>query len=736
VPARRNGSLVALGALSGVAALGFARLFGDSTWVLPALVAVLGAHGLGALTRRWPAVLALVASVVGMALLLCWVVAGHTTFFGLPTQATLTALGGAWEDGIDGFRNAVAPTPVTSGLLLLAVGGTWLCATAADWLAFRAEATLTAIVPPFVLYVVSAALGTAGLKGPVTFAFVVTALIFVATHHAAALPTAWFAGRTPPPGLVRMALGGAPVAVVVAVAGLVLGPSLPGARADALLDLRGSGGNGDESRITVSPLVDLKPRLTANPPAELFTVRAPVPIYWRLTSLDTFDGRIWSSRGTYRPASGRLPEQRQDKALVYKVRQDFAISRLDSFWLPAAYRPTHIDLSGARVNAESLTLLTEAESAAGLSYQVESAIPRYGPADLAQAPAGIPPELAAYGQLPPDFPEDVRDLARNVTAEAAGPYEKALALQDYLRNNYKYDETAPAGHSDDHLRYFLFRSRIGYCEQFAGAFGAMARAIGLPTRVAVGFTPGQYDQTLDAWRVTTREAHAWPEVHVNGQGWVAFEPTPGRYEPNPTNYTGTYNPDANPITRETTTSTAAGGNEPTASTSRPKTSGREDAGDDAATPSLSEKVAGWVPAVALAVALVGALLSVPPLLKRRRRHRRRGAGSARARVTGAWSEAIDRLRETGTTPTAAATPIEFARGSAVGAEAGTSLRSLAGLFTKALYSDAGPSDDEASQAWEAVEHLSRALDTGDSRLGRWRRRLNPVPLMLREPTPA
>jgi transglutaminase-like putative cysteine protease len=718
-----------------VAALGYARLFADSSWVLPALVAVVGAHGLGALTRRWPTALAFLASVAGLVLLLCWVVAGHTTFFGLPTQATLDALGQAWQSGIEAFRDTVAPTAVTDGLLLLAVGGTWVCATAADWLAFRAEATLTAIVPLFVLYVVSAALGTAGLQAPVTFAFVVTALIFVATHHAAALPTAWFAGRTPPPGLVRMALGGAPVAVVVALAGLVLGPSLPGARAAALLDLRGSGGSGDESRITVSPLVDLKPRLTATPPAELFTVRTPVPVYWRLTSLDSFDGRIWSSRGTYRPASGRLPEDRGEQALVYKVRQDFEISRLDSFWLPAAYRPVRIDLSGARVNAESLTLLTEAESAAGLSYQVESAIPRYGSADLAQAPGGISPEFAPFVQLPAEFPDDVRELARSVTAEADGPYEKALALQDYLRNNYKYDETAPAGHSDDHLRYFLFRSRIGYCEQFAGAFAALARAMGLPTRVAVGFTPGQYDASLDALRVTTREAHAWPEVHFTGLGWVAFEPTPGRYEPNPTNYTGTYNPEANPIRRESTTTTLAAGDTPPGATPKTSPTGEENGGDEA-TPSLGRQVAGWVPEALAAVALVGGLLSVPPLLKRRRRSRRRGAGSARARVTGAWSEAIDRLREVGTAPVAAATPIEFAHRSAVGDDVGSSLRSLAGLFTKALYSDAGPSDDEAGEAWEAVENLSRALDTDDSLVGRWRRRFNPVTLVLREPAPA
>src|SRR5581483_9130642 len=148
----------------------------------------------------------------------------------------------------------------------------------------------------------------------------------------------------------------------------------------------------------------------------------------RLTALEEFDGRIWSSRGTYRPAGDHLPKEASDTSLTYKVVQDFRIGPLDSFWLPAAYRPARIDLQGARVNADSLTLLTEKESAAGLNYKVQSEIPRYTPADL-----------RTYLELPDDSPPDVRDLARTVTANATGPYAQALALQDYLRNNYTYD---------------------------------------------------------------------------------------------------------------------------------------------------------------------------------------------------------------------------------------------------------------------------------------------------------
>jgi transglutaminase-like putative cysteine protease len=729
--ARRSGSLLTLAALSVVATLGFARLFDDASWVLPVFLAAIGAHLVGLATRRWPIPLAITVSAVAMALLICAVVAGHTTFYGLPTTSTLSALGRAWTAGLDSFRNAVAPTKVTPGLLLLSVGGTWVCATAADWLAFRGDGTLTAILPPFVLYIMGAALGKDGFQLPTTFVFVVAALLFVAANHAAGLPSAWFSGRTAPPGLVRLAMGAAPVALVVAAAGLVLGPNLPGAQATPLVELRGTGGGGDTSRITVSPLVDIKARLTSNPVTELFTVRSPIPAYWRLTALEEFDGRIWSSRGTYRPVGDQLPKESGDVALTYKVVQDYRIGPLDSFWLPAAYRPGKVDLAGARVNAESLTLLTEKESAEGLIYKVQSEIPRYTPADLAQAGGDPEADMRPYLELPEDFPADVRDLARQKTSTAAGPYQQAMALQDFLRNNYTYDlDNVQPGHSDDHLRYFLFKSKTGYCEQFAGAFAAMARSIGLPARVAVGFTPGAYDQALDIFHVTTKEAHAWPEIHINGMGWVAFEPTPGRFEPNPTNYTGTYNPAANPILATTTTTTsAADPAAPTPTTAKPQKA-EEDPFQNEST-SSGNGIVRWLLQVLGGLLAAAAVLAVPPVLKRRRRARRRRTGPSRARVAGAWCEALDRLREAGTAPAVTLTPLEFAVGGtrSMAADVGSPMTSLAGIFTKASYSPGDPSEEEVSQAWAEVETLTRALDTSDSVLGRWRRRLNPATLL-------
>ena len=103
-----------------------------------------------------------------------------------------------------------------------------------------------------------------------------------------------------------------------------------------------------------------------------------------------------------------------------------------------------------------------------------------------------------------------------------------MALQDWFRTNFDYSLDSPAGHGDDALVDFL-ESGVGYCEQFAGAYAAMARSLGIPARVAVGFTPGNEDpDDPGLYRVLGRHAHAWPEVYFPGTGWVAFEPTPGR----------------------------------------------------------------------------------------------------------------------------------------------------------------------------------------------------------------
>ena len=143
-----------------------------------------------------------------------------------------------------------------------------------------------------------------------------------------------------------------------------------------------------------------------------------------------------------------MPKEAGDQALTYKILQDFRIGPLESFWLPAAYRPGRVDLEGARVNAESLTLLTEKESAEGLIYKVQSEIPRYTPADLAQAGGDPGADMEPYLELPEDFPADVRDLGLVREGRAAGHMIRSTGIVALAPAASVATEGAPGGGDD------------------------------------------------------------------------------------------------------------------------------------------------------------------------------------------------------------------------------------------------------------------------------------------------
>ena len=139
------------------------------------------------------------------------------------------------------------------------------------------------------------------------------------------------------------------------------------------------------------------------------------------------------------------------------------------------------------------------------------------------------PELTKqrYLQLPEDTPQRIYTLARNLTATEPTPYDRATAIESYLRT-YSYTlnlPPPPVGH--DVADTFLFELKRGYCDYFATAMVVLARASGLPARMVVGYATGAYDPYNARYVVTEADAHSWPEVYFNDYGWVEFEPTSG-----------------------------------------------------------------------------------------------------------------------------------------------------------------------------------------------------------------
>ncbi len=202
--------------------------------------------------------------------------------------------------------------------------------------------------------------------------------------------------------------------------------------------------------------------------------------------------------------------------------------------VPSAYRPVRVDPDEVVWAPESQSLvLPDTDLRNGDVIAIDTDIVRPSPELLRSL--GSAQVDASLLQLPNDIPSAVFETAAEVAAGTPTAFDAAIALQAWFRSEFAYDDTVDFSNSTDAMVEFL-EARRGFCQQFAGTFAVMARSLGLPTRVAVGFTPGEL--TSDGkYHVYGRHAHAWPEVWFDGLGWVAFEPTPGRGNGDTTSYT-------------------------------------------------------------------------------------------------------------------------------------------------------------------------------------------------------
>jgi transglutaminase-like putative cysteine protease len=735
-PARAElSAAAALAALTIAAALGLGRVFDDGSFALPVIVAALLPHAVGALARwrRWPGfVLGLVTFVVVL-LALAWVIAPGSTTFGVPGPATIDVLARRLSAGWDVFRTGHAPVPVTDGVLMLCMLLTATVATTADLLAFRSEATLAAVVPSLLLFVFASTLGTAELQTVTTIGYSIVALVFLMLQHQALLERhrSWASGRRL--GATSTWINAAAfVGGIALLLGLVVAPALPGADDGPLIDYKSLGGSSRQASgdfRTLSPLVDLRAQLTDRSDIELFRVDAPARLYWRIAALDRFDGQVWGIESRARDVGEALGRRRPPGT----VRQRYTITALTDRWLPAAFEPAATDLPDARIVPESRTLVA-ADDITGLQYRVDSRIPAPPTeAEIAGTVASVPDGLRDLLVLPADFPRSVVSLARQITADATTPYDRAVALQAYFTDgSFTYDLNGPggSGSGSDAIIDFL-DSKRGFCEQFAAAYAAMARAVGLPARVAVGFTAGEYDASAEEFSVRARDAHAWPEVYLSGLGWTQFEPTPAGDAPGQADG-NLGEPAAEGPTTPTTPATNATGT--TAPTRAPAAPGvpRGEANiqtDATGTSSGGGSDDHWAVLVAFVVlgvlaALGWALLRVSR--KVRRRTRRRRATVPAHSVAGAWQDALERLRDAGLPPSESLTPHEQAEHYAArGAPDATAepLSDLADVYGRAGWSRHEPTDEDVERAWADADAVRDALAEGASGREKVRRAL-------------
>ncbi len=730
-------ALTLAGLLAG-ASLSLSRLYVGAGWV-PAVWLSMGcALGLAALLRRLGVgqLLSLLAMVAGFIVVTGVLLFPETLLVVVPTRETFASMAQATGDALRGVSDQAAPVRVTREFLFLTCAGAWAVTTAADGLAFRARQPLLALVPVLGLFVFPALIrdtspawyaawflmGGAGLLLFESRARLATWGRWVSSPRARPA-SGWRLPLTRANSIGRWMLAGA------ALLALSLAWLLPGYGQRPLLDYRA--GPNASAAIAINPFVSLRTRLNSDENIPVFDVRTAQPSYYRLITLDRFDGV------TFTPSSpGQLVEFGGDTSLDLdggapstQVTQRFTIRQLagPSGYLPTAQAPVSIRAGRNRVyqspTNRDLTLRRPLRS--GLTYTVTSRVPTPTAADLAGP--------KSYDSLPQARPyldasnidQRVQSLALSVVRGKSDPFARALAIQDYLRSAaFKYNLDVPAlSQGGNQLRRFLLEVREGYCEQFAAAMAAMARVAGIPSRVAVGFTSGV--PAGDHWEVGSKDAHAWPELYFPGVGWVRFEPTPrGDGQVDVPSYTTASGRQISPTT---TVTTAAGGGNATGTTDSAGNSKLEaensDTGSQLGTPESGRQKAARRGIVALIVLL--ALVALVPATKLVRTvlARRRAARRPRDAVAEAYDELTGWAGDAGIGRRGAETPSAYAlRMSGEFQEDARPLGELTALYVTAEYAPAEPSSGEAAEA-RKLARTARSRLAG--RLG-WRRRVGAV----------
>ena len=547
--------------------LALAQLVEPGRWSVVAPLAVIGLAAVVAGTRAttrslWaPSLVGLVVAVLGLSVRYGAVPGRVQVLPDIPAIRRAWALGAA---GMVQVRDSTVPMPGTRAAELLVVAGALAVFLAVDALALGVGMPALAALPLAAMWMPAVFLGYPASG---------SALFWTGSGYLLLL-----ALGTAPPGATsdRTRRSAIVVASTVAavVAALVLGPvvvafpawaaiSLPTFGSGPLgplhlsddLDLRESLGARSGQvvlRYTVSP-VDPAPTAvgtdagTAATPAPTASASAPAVAssppsarsvgVLRSMTLSSFDGREW-----HRTESDRLVGFGADTLLGSALPGtttggdptlldvSLVVGGMRETRLPIATFPRTLQIDGPwQYDANRDEVVGSKPTTDGLTYSMRVQVPKLTAHDLANASVGNPPGDDDYLAVPDSgHAADVRTLAAQITADATSPYEQAMKLQAFFRStaNFEYDTRVAPARSNDAVWDFI-QSRHGYCVHFATAMAVMARTLGIPSRVAVGFLPGDLAQDgSGVYVVTGHQAHAWPELYFQGFGWVRFEPTP------------------------------------------------------------------------------------------------------------------------------------------------------------------------------------------------------------------
>jgi transglutaminase-like putative cysteine protease len=710
---------VAAAAATVLASVALYPLISTAGWFFAGLVAVIVVAAVGTLTRLrpLPVIVCLLAALAGLLLYLNVLFAGPQSFYWLiPTPASvghLLLMVGLANSETTRFA---PPVPGTNEIALLAAAGIGIIAAVTDLLAVRLRRPAIAGLPLLVLFCVPlTTIAHPGWFGEVVvFSLGITGYLALLSAEGRERVRLWgrvvhtWPGQREPrgPDTRQLTAAGRRVgfaAVALALCVPLMLPSLQ--RSHRLFPGHGGGGgNGYAGSLSLpDPLVQMNQQLRVPHPEEILSYRtndSASPPYLQVYVL----GRLGTSDWSLAPpsdqtalGSGRLPAvpglTKTMPALT--VRETITLGSALSggknvlSYLPLPYAPRSVTVPGDwRVERNSLSLYTTTTALAGLRYTVTSADVEPSPQQLRLAPAP-PAAQRGYLTVPRPFGR-LRSLAARVTAGQSTGYGKAVALQQWFTKpgNFKYALTPALPPNANALVTFLTKTRRGYCQQFAFAMAVLARLVGIPSRVVVGYTQGVY-QGNGIWQVRTRDAHAWPELYFAGAGWLRFEPTPigssgeaGQPTASAPAYSFPPAGGAAPAPQPTSSVPSPGTVPSAAAGARKAAPGQKLA--DSGSGGKSRPTSAPLSAALIAIVVLG-LLAVTPFAVRffiRRRRWFRAAGDA-GRAHAAWLEFRDDLTD-----------------HRIASRASESPRSLAGRL--------GPELGFTAAEREALERIARA----------------------------
>lgn len=396
------------------------------------------------------------------------------------------------------------------------------------------------------------------------------------------------------------------------------------------------------------PSVDLKRNLVQDSDEVLLTYSTDAKngTYLKLATLPAYSSNGFAL-SKVRVGSGRIPAipgNPRGQQRTTHVR----IAAFRSEWLPVPYAPQRIDAPGEwgfaldTLDMMALNRPDRGTATQGISYSVTSLDVSASQEVITGASSKDAPQRDLNTGVP-GVPDEIRRLAEQLTLGKTTSGAKVQALQDYLLSGrFTYSTSPSVGDGDgvSTIMDFLFTSHSGYCEQFAGAMTLMARELGIPARLAVGFVPGT--RVGDDWQVTAKDLHTWPEIWLDGLGWTAFEPTPPRGEVGSQNI-GSSAPVVQPPAQKTAVPQTSPSQEPGSQETASPEPARADAVDQ------SPPVGLWLGLLAAGIAVVASGLAAwfaPGWLRSRRREARlAGTGNARADTIAAWDEVRDTVAD-------------------------------------------------------------------------------------------